>query len=78
MAHSRQICQFNSPTVIPILDFLNHSKDVSNVELSQTGTSYKCQATRDIKQVSFTDLYAKSSLRSSPRASKGLTEANEP
>merc|ERR1711990_189455 len=50
MAHSRQICQFNSPTVIPILDFLNHSKDFSNVELNQTGTSYKCQATRDIKQ----------------------------
>ena len=57
MAHSRQICQFNSPTVIPIMDFLNHSKDVSNVEMSQTGTSYKCQATQDIKQVRFMDSY---------------------
>ena len=53
MAHSRQICQFNSPTVIPIMDFLNHSKKISNVEMNQTGTSYKCQAIQDIKQVRF-------------------------
>ena len=68
MAHSRQICQFNSPTVIPIMDFLNHSKDVSNVEMSQSGTSYKCQATQDIKQVRCADSYAKNSLRSSNRS----------
>lgn len=50
MVHSRQVCQFNSPVVIPVMDFLNHSKYISNVGISQTGTSYKCQASQDIKQ----------------------------